>query len=543
MILPDLYTQQSEIFKKISEKVKDGRLLEVRCIDGDTVFFLHSFITDCDGKLIKTNKRISETYVANYLKSNSNKTFEEIFGRHPEKKMRTKIECPPCPECPECPEPDEVSNSEEVVIKSKKPRNQKYLRGDELTLQTSADELHGYYYIVELSEIIASHLPSQNFAINPKYPKDCQERHYEREAQLQVNVGKRAARLQPKFLITEAPSSEDGAPVTNKDFIVLGGNSRAMMLELAVKKHKAQFKEYKDFLRKRCEIFGFSKTDFDTFKEPVLVRVIDADMSKCSYYSWTLNTSTKNETNILDRAVALSKELKPETIESLVAVIELVDVDSFSEMMQNTQVTRKIIDTLRLAGIINDSNSGKFLDKSGLFTSEGKILVEDMLIALILPDKQLIETAKNYSSKLIRGLPLLLKIKAFPDEWNFIPMIAEVIKFENNRRTSNMNKKDYLAQTKAFSREPTEEEIYLWNLLDKSIIEFRKSLLRYIAQAESQIGNEGAMFKIDTVSPKQSMKNHLADKKFTVPNNKKKKLNKLYKLFYNDPIVKFFRTL
>lgn len=305
MALDDKYTQsKADKINKTFKELKAPFFADCNK-KGELVFYRIS--EGCNGKI---HHKTSENALSNWLNKNANTTFKALFGRNPEKpKKRKKVEpkiiekivekdCPPCPEV-KCPEPEKVTNVKTLNIttnkaidfdikKEVKPKGKilkaenglpALLLGDETLISTSSESIKSRYAIIELNNLVTSHNPT-NFAVNPYYPKGCQEREYHSNQQLQINVIKRAKDFEPRFLINDAPTSEDGPPIIDRNGVVLGGNSRAMILILVSKNYKEKYQKYLTRLKRYKEIYGIEGFE-RLFDVPVLVRLIETGKS-CS---------------------------------------------------------------------------------------------------------------------------------------------------------------------------------------------------------------------------------------------------------------------
>ena len=168
--------------------------------------------------------------------------------------------------------------------------------GDPAEIEGGGEIHYAKYGIIELSDIIPSH-NWFNYSKNENYPPECQERQYHDNKQLQANVEMRSQNFKPKHLLTEDLTAESGPSIMNPDGIVLGGNSRVMILGRVKEHYPNSWKAYQDFLYSRAKNFGIEREQLDMFENPVLARIIKVNMEDCSHYSWVFNTSTKNETD------------------------------------------------------------------------------------------------------------------------------------------------------------------------------------------------------------------------------------------------------
>jgi hypothetical protein len=178
----------------------------------------------------------------------------------------------------------------------------KMLRGDDTILETPAEEITGYYAIMELDDIIQSH-DEVTFDWNKKYPKQCQERDY-RQPSEKDKVLSFANNFKPNLLVNDNPEAMSGPSVINPDGVVLGGNGRIMILKVVHR--NGRFFTYENYLGKKASEFGFSEEDIKLkFKNPVLVRVVDVPLSRCMFYSRLLNENLSMEKDDTTNSLSL----------------------------------------------------------------------------------------------------------------------------------------------------------------------------------------------------------------------------------------------
>ena len=408
---------------------------------------------------------------------------------------------------PNLPIKDVKQNLDEYKGKVRHKRNvnkKLFIKGRETEVYTAEGKnktLKGFYAIMELDDIVASH-NAFDYTINKFYPPKCQEREYHSNKQLQYNVENNAKFYDPIMVLNEDKTAENGCPIITPDGFVLGGNSRIMTAIVVYKNYPKNWEEYQEQLYCRLDIFCIDKKEVEKFKKPFLVRILpDTDIAQCSRYSRLLNTSLKNTEPISTRATNYAKEIKEDSLELLGDVLASSEVETFSELIVNKAVRQKITSILKDAGIINQYNSSQFI-KDDNFTVEGKIYVEAILISIILNDKQLIESAKAYTDKIIKNIPYFIRIKRLDNEWNIIQNFENAIKLESARRSSGLPKHKFLQQIDLFNSEPISKiDLLVWDIFDVRMITMKNILDKYVENAEKNSINNTSMFVADRNSP------------------------------------------
>jgi hypothetical protein len=133
-------------------------------------------------------------------------------------------------------------------------------------------------------------------------------------------------------------------------------------------------------------------------------------------------------------------------------------------------------------------------------------MIENILLASILNDREYLTTNLNYKNKILKNIPQFIKIRNYPQEWNIIPSIKLALKHERTRNAGGWKREDYLNTTPLFNDNPiTEMAILCWNLLELSYgnknNRFKKALILFNDIAKSQVNGDKGMLPIDKVSP------------------------------------------
>lgn len=459
---------------------------------------------------------ISENELIKYLSKNNLPSLQQLKTKDFGKKETKKIDLLPVkiniPEKKEVkPQPIKAKKTD-LETKKISGSGYKFVTGEATEIFTQAETLNGKYGLMEIDDLIPSH-NWENFSKNPKYPDGCQERNYHTSKSEQAKIYEYATKLNPKFLITEDPTAENGSPVVTKDGIVLGGNKRTMSLQYAKHNVKTRFADYSKLLSERLSIFGLNKSQFDKFKYPVLVRIVDVDLNNCSHFSWILNTSKRSEVSAEERAAALSKEFDNQTIKRLGMFLEESEAETYSEAMKSTKLVNQIQDLLTNKKIINSGNL-QFWYKQGTkeFTDSAKDILQNILLGAVFSNLNQIKEATDYlNNKVLKALPYFLRLKAIKGKWNLLKYFSGAMKLELERRKTNDKKADFVNQT-AIGREKIDENILLaWDILELPWVQFKAVIKNLTEAAEQQSNNENndAMFEVDQIGPEQVLKSYL----------------------------------
>lgn len=452
-----------------------------------------------------------------------------------------------------------------------------YKKDKKCKIRTSSDEWEGEYSLMSLDEIIPSHDPLKDFKkIIGAY--DCQERRYEIEEQLQNAVIKRAKDLQPRFLVSEALSPEDGPPVVDKNTkVVLGGNSRIMMLILCYHQYKSNWIKYQNFLLDRIHNFGITIDEYYNIQNPVLVRTIEANMAKCADYSVKLNTSTKQEENLRTKARTYAKQILP-YLYRLGEYLRVGEDDlfqsntlTFNEVVKSSKYKNEIINIFETAGIITKNNKSLFVNSAtGKISEYGALIIKLTMLSVFVPSIDLIEDNPTLTENISSNIYLFIQILSFQldnkiidKSWDITPFIKEAFIIESSAewiegtnslgslRIDIMPGDDKYVTTKCqkvlsiYDRfcftdlfdmqeriKPNAIGILLWHILSQGVGVTRKVMKEYIKTAinYNNNNNKDIEFNKNFITPIQTLKNlidaNIADQVFNTSTYNKQKLYK-----------------
>lgn len=384
----------------------------------------------------------------------------------------------------------------------------KIVNGKQTQVKTSTVTFEGQYGVMELADLIPSNNPF-TFSKNEHYPVYCQTRDYSGDKSEQSKVMRNEKDFDGEILLSDSKFASDGPPIVTKDGVVLGGNSRTMLL-YRLKEHQQFNEKYRSLFEDNLSKF---KIDFDSVKDfsfPVVVRIIDYKIDsqeKCSEISNALNTDQTQRQSQNAIGVSYGKQLDNHTIERIATIFVNSKYDTFGAVLDERISSDEIIRILREQNVISENNKNEWLTTNNEFNEEGKTKLKALLLGVILPSTELIEAATSYTLKLIPAIPQLLKIKTMPDEWNIVPSIHEALRLEHLRRNTKMKIRDLTSQT-SFGEDNelknvTDRTKWTWIIMDEAGKEtFKNVMAQYIMSAENIMHPENS-FMPETGTPEE----------------------------------------
>lgn len=258
------------------------------------------------------------------------------------------------------------------------------------------ESVEARYVLMEADDLIASHNPKRlgSFSINEKYPENVQERRYHAIMPEQEKVDSIARHLDPAIMVNTNPDGVNGTPVMTQDHVVLGGNGRSMGMQLAYREYPESGTRLKNHLIDHAQKFGFSPDDVKNMRKPVMVREVvlhgkDNESNNLRLLGRRLNESLTQGLDPRSEAVAISQFVNHDVVSALVGSIE--QEQTLNDYLHSNN-SKKFVESLRKAGIIDAYNKSRYLTKDGdRLTEDGRMLVERVLAARFIPDADLLD--------------------------------------------------------------------------------------------------------------------------------------------------------
>lgn len=369
------------------------------------------------------------------------------------------------------------------------------------------------FCLAEARRLIASHDPTRGFVPRVDYPADVQERRYERDKGEQLKVLQIAQNMRPELMFNAAPSAIDGPPVVTETGYVLGGNGRTMGLQLHYHQGGTAARAY---LIDHAQDFGFQPAQIEALREPVVVRVVPTDGSQRQLQELVrvLNVPLTQVLDVRSESVAEARRLSVDALSILAAAF---DGDETLNDYLASRASKPFTDALRRAGILTDRNTGRYLGPAGGYTEDGKVFVERLLVAALIPDATLLDQlGAEARQTLARGAPWLLTAASYGgDAWDVRSVLrAAAQDFLHMRALGLRSPEDYLRQEGMFAEaEPVVKRHALGPLLLHVLAQLMGKPLKFSWFARAYAGaarqhpeGQEALFPREVLTPEQALR-------------------------------------
>jgi len=264
------------------------------------------------------------------------------------------------------------------------------------------------YALFDASQMIPSHVPAAEvglFRAHPQYPPGLQERRYHTDAAEVQKVRRNAVRFDPSLVINTNPDVVNGPPVVDANGFVLGGNSRAMSMQLVYRTGRGDL--IRDALLASCSpgCFGLYPSEVTQVHEPVLVRVMDFDSLAAPEEARQLvrlfNVSMTQEMDPSTAAVAQTRNISAAQWQELARFVanNLKSDETFNNYLLSNR-SAALIDRLLHIGVFSARTISKYTygeshKNAGLLNSQGRRFVARLLVAQVVPEPAIFDRLTN----------------------------------------------------------------------------------------------------------------------------------------------------
>lgn len=288
----------------------------------------------------------------------------------------------------------------------RKYQSSKSIEGDEDEIYVGKETIVGKWKLVEADAPSASH-DELTFHKTKGFPtgingSTVNDRDYEHDTAAQETVLDIAADFDGRALGFDSPI------VVTQDGVVTSGNNRTMSSKLAAR--KGTDIKYIEALKKRAKKFGFSADDVAQFKHP---RVVFETEHKGEYTTDEFakyNESGKKAKSPIEKAVEVSKRMKPQIVEEIAGTIG--DFETMGNLYADKKASMDIFNTLIQSNIIQKTDLPQYCT-DGVVTAAGKEFLETVLIGSVIDEgniRQLnTEGGKSIRQKLVRAITPLIE--------------------------------------------------------------------------------------------------------------------------------------
>lgn len=307
------------------------------------------------------------------------------------------------------------------------------------------------YRVAEADEIKTSHRIENGDVIeNEGYPEGIQNRSRDRVA-MKTDAISMANKLNPELLLDDNDANQ-GAPIVNKEGIVLNGNGRTMGIRYAYE--NGQGDAYKAAIVENADKLGLNADEIRQMKQPVLVREVAQDLRPDEFEDLITSQTGGSEYSPSERAKVDAKKIakKPTIFNSLPQSGNLNNVSAGS-FLQNLFQT-----------IVGNTSLNGVTDNNGRITENGIRRATNALFSLAYGDdsltKKQVENSGTKTNGILNALaeaaPTIARVQALMGMKNAplhsydLSVIAKAVNKLDSLRTSSTPISLYLESRNLF---------------------------------------------------------------------------------------------
>ena len=361
-------------------------------------------------------------------------------------------------------------------------------RGDAVTVRVPGESTtyQGQYAVRELDDIYASH-NAHTFQKNPDYYFQNDRDYSNPTNKERVVVNSKA--FDPAYPLADSPDATHGAPVIDPDGNVLGGNSRAMILDRVYSDNPAGAEAYRAELARRAPRYGIDPALVAGMKRPVLVRELAPSEGNPQRAITDLNKTGTAALTAAERATADARTITPAAADYLTGAIEAEGGDATLKDVLSGKRGAAIINKLVDDGVFTMQEKPNLIDaRTGSVTAAGKERIEKMLLGRVFESAdQMTRTPLELRAKIERVVAPVLR-SGQKTGFDLLPTLRQSIDLMEYARAHGIpNLRDAIAQESIFGDAPkiSPAAVDLAEFLrDNKPTEVSKAFRRYIANAE-----------------------------------------------------------
>jgi ATP:corrinoid adenosyltransferase len=291
------------------------------------------------------------------------------------------------------------------------------------------------YEVIDADELIPSHDPRTAFTPREEYGY-INERDYERNEYEQGKVVEHAMELEPDLLLSDSPTAEHGGPLVDSNNRVLGGNSRAMTLQVAYDRDMDGAARYKAALVRNADRFGLDKDGIESMARPVLVRAMDRGVERDRAQSLIPEFNAGFTQAVDPEALGVSRGAKVSDDTITVLAEGLEDGQTLRDYLSGPKAKR-LVESLIEDGALDRTRLTAVM-RGGETTPEGRDEIERILRGRLVGDYGIIEGLQpSLLEALDASIPALVRLQGRGEGWDiskqFMAALRHVSRYRKNK--------------------------------------------------------------------------------------------------------------
>lgn len=301
-----------------------------------------------------------------------------------------------------------------------------------------------------------------------------------------------------------------------------------MSIQLAYESHPEKAGDYRDELKRKALTFGIDSAELDYFDAPVLVRVVEGDMSgkEMARAARMYNQAFTQGLDAKAEGVSKGRLVSEDSINLLAEILE--QYGSLREYL-NTPGSKNFIQSLQDDGVLEANQMNRLTNKeSKLLNEDGKRIVEQALRGRVIPDFDLLDAAPaSLLQKIDRVIPALVKVQSRGGEWNITPKLNDALRQIVKMRAqglSNLNQyfgtASLLAELEDKAKGDNTTKQLAYALQGMKPLEFKRAWDAYAKSATGTNKGQGLLPGVDTATPDSAMSEFKSDIDFSTADTK-----------------------
>ena len=288
------------------------------------------------------------------------------------------------------------------------------------------------YAVRDLSDLQPSH-NGQTFLPNAQYAHHNERDYSKAENQQRIIEQSSEERFDPRYLITDNPDATNGPPVIDDEGNVLGGNSRAMTMQLVYGRNGQAADAYRALLQKKAAQFGIDPATLSDYQQPVLVRVAGAnDLAALPGASkWAIRKTNVSGTAALsgsEQATADAGQMTPDMKADIAQAIE----EAGPGATLNDALTGKggtaLANRLIAQGFFSEQERPRLMDgKTGALTQNAKDRISKALLGQFFSDSDQYQRFPASIKQKLERVAAPLATVAGDRDWDLLPHVREAV--------------------------------------------------------------------------------------------------------------------
>lgn len=312
--------------------------------------------------------------------------------------------------------------------------------------------------LISAYDITPTHNP-RTFAMTPGVPvntegKTINDRDYTIDTQAQAVVDEMGADYDGRAL--QNPPFQDAAGV------VKSGTNTTMSRIIA---HEGGAdSKYLEDLPEKLEQMGIDPANISAVQAPTLTYEIIGESPYTTAEYRSFNIPTTKDKSPVQEAIGMAKSLTDDQTKTLIRMLDQTEVET---KQQKAYVGKQIRKFMLDSGLLTERALPRYFDKEGALNTSGQELMENLILATVLNEDQMVmineEGNKRYRQPLAKLKFELLANAGLPEAFQVMPDILVALELSRQINAEKTDFVQYVGQTKIGDKvNPSREQAILY---------------------------------------------------------------------------------